>query len=119
MFSRNILDQRRKTLFCMSLLIVYLNPISTRREGQILPTICRGCTKNFCSHTFLDIQSYNGAIKFHTSLNPLAEILTSNSVGTQLLFLGCNQVNIGGSNFITKKKICLVPPEKEISNHIN
>ena len=64
MFSRNILDQIRKTFFCMSLLMVYLNPISTRREGQILPTICRGCTKNFCSHTFLDIQSYNGAIKF-------------------------------------------------------
>ena len=47
----------------------------------------------------------------------LAEILTSNSVGTQLFFLGCNQDNIGGSNFITKKKICLVIPEKEISNH--
>ena len=49
----------------------------------------------------------------------LAEILTSNSVGTQLFFLGCNQDNIGGSNFITKKKICLVLPEKEISNHRN
>ena len=48
-----------------------------------------------------------------------AEILTSNSVGTQLFFLGCNQDNIGGSNFITKKKICLVLPEKEISNHRN
>ena len=46
----------------------------------------------------------------------LAEILTSNSVGTQLFFLGCNQDNIGGSNFISKKKICLVLPEKEISN---
>ena len=34
----------------------------------------------------------------------VAEILTSNSVGTQLFFLGCNQDNIGGSNFITKKK---------------
>ena len=49
----------------------------------------------------------------------IAEILTSNSVGTQLFFLGCNQDNIGGSNFITKKKICLVLPEKEISNHKN
>ena len=49
----------------------------------------------------------------------IAEILTSNSVGTQLFFLGCNQDNIGGSNFITKKKICLVLPEKEISNHRN
>ena len=48
-----------------------------------------------------------------------AKILTSNSVGTQLFFLGCNQDNIGGSNFITKKKICLVLPEKEISNHRN
>ena len=48
-----------------------------------------------------------------------AEILTSNSVGTQLFFLGCNQDNIGGSNFIIKKKICLVLPEKEISNHRN
>ena len=34
----------------------------------------------------------------------IAEILTSNSVGTQSFFLGCNQDNIGGSNFITKKK---------------
>jgi hypothetical protein len=50
---------------------------------------------------------------------PKAEILTAISVGTQLFFLGCNQDNIGGSNFITKKKICLVLPEKEISNHRN
>ena len=49
----------------------------------------------------------------------IAEILTSNSVGTQLFFLGCNQDNNRGSNFITKKKICLVLPEKEISNHRN
>ena len=49
----------------------------------------------------------------------VAEILTSNSVGIQLFFLGCNQDNIGSSNFITKKKICLVLPEKEISNHRN
>ena len=49
----------------------------------------------------------------------IAEILTSNSVGTQLFFLGCNQANNRGSNFITKKKICLVLPEKEISNHRN
>jgi hypothetical protein len=52
-------------------------------------------------------------------VHTVAEILTSNSVGTQLFFLGCNQGNIGGSNFITKKKICLVLPEKEISNHRN
>ena len=38
----------------------------------------------------------------------LAEILTSNSVGAQLFFLGCNQGNNHGSNFKTKKKICLV-----------
>ena len=49
----------------------------------------------------------------------VAEILTSNSVGTKLFFLGCNQDNNCGSNFITKKKICLVLPEKEISNHRN
>ena len=49
----------------------------------------------------------------------LAEILTSNSDGTQLFFLGCNQDNNPGSNFITKKNICLVLPEKEISNHRN
>ena len=49
----------------------------------------------------------------------IAEILTSNSVGTQLFFLGCNQDNNPGSNFINKKKICLVLPEKEISNHRN
>ena len=42
-----------------------------------------------------------------------------NSVGTQLFFLGCNQDSNPGSNFITKKKICFVPPEKEISSHIN
>ena len=48
-----------------------------------------------------------------------AEVVTSISVGTQLVFLGCNQGNNHGSNFITKKKICLVLPEKEISNHIN
>ena len=35
----------------------------------------------------------------------LAEILTSNSLGTQLFFLGCNQDNVGGSNFITKKNL--------------
>ena len=54
-----------------------------------------------------------------TPRQTLAEILTFNSVGTQLFFLGCIQDNIGGSNFITKKKICLVLPEKEISNHRN
>ena len=52
-------------------------------------------------------------------MRTLAEILTSNSVGAQLFFLGCNQDNNGGSDFITKKKICLVLPEKEISNHRN
>ena len=49
----------------------------------------------------------------------IAEILTSNSVGTKLFFLGCNQDNNHGSNSITKKKICLVLQEKEISNHRN
>ena len=49
----------------------------------------------------------------------LAEILTSNSVGTKKNFFGCNQENNHGSNFIIKKKICLVLPEKEISNHKN
>ena len=34
----------------------------------------------------------------------IAEILTSNSVGTQLFFLGCNQDNISGSNLTTKKE---------------
>ena len=51
------------------------------------------------------------------SSNTIAEILMFNSVGTQFVFLGCNQNNIGGSNFKSKKKICLVLPEKEISNH--
>ena len=49
----------------------------------------------------------------------IAELLTSNSVGTQLFFLGCNQDNNPDFNFITKKKICSVLPEKEISNHRN
>ena len=44
-----------------------------------------------------------------------AEILTSNSVGTQLLFLGCNQDNNSGSNFITKKKICLVHQKRKLA----
>ena len=61
------------------------------------------------------IIDWNFILKFST----IAEILKSNSVGIQLFFLGCNQDNIGGSNFITKKKICLVLPEKEISNHKN
>ena len=47
----------------------------------------------------------------------LAEILTSNSVGTKLFFLGCNLDNNHGHNFITKMKICLVHTGKEISNH--
>ena len=58
-------------------------------------------------------------IRCASQLKSLAEILTFNSVGTLLFFLGCNQDNIGGSNFIFKKKICLVLPEKEISNHRN
>ena len=40
-----------------------------------------------------------------------SKTLTSNSVATQLFFLGYN--------YIIKKKICLVLPEKEISNHRN
>ena len=51
-------------------------------------------------------------IKIHFTL---AEILTSNSVGTQLLFLGCNQDNNSGSNFITKKKICLVHQKRKLA----
>ena len=47
----------------------------------------------------------------------IAEILTSNSVGAKLFFFGCNQDNNHDSNFIIRKKICLVLPEKEISNH--
>ena len=38
---------------------------------------------------------------------------------SQSFFLGCNQDNNRGFNFITKKKICLVLPEKEISNQRN
>ena len=34
----------------------------------------------------------------------IAEILTSNSVGTQSYLFGSNQDNNRGSNFITKKK---------------
>ena len=56
---------------------------------------------------------------FSYSQSTKAEILTFNSVGAKLIFLGCNQDNNRGSNFITKKKICLVLPEKEISNHRN
>ena len=48
-------------------------------------------------------------------LYSIAEILTSNSVGTQLLFLGCNQDNNNGSNFITKEKICLVHQKRKLA----
>jgi hypothetical protein len=44
-----------------------------------------------------------------------ARILTSNSVGAQLFFLGCNQDNNHGSNFITKKKICLVHQKRKLA----
>ena len=53
------------------------------------------------------------------TFHSIAKILTSNSVGTISFFLGCNLDNNYGSNFITKKKICLVLPEKEISIHRN
>ena len=45
----------------------------------------------------------------------IAEILTSNSVGTQLYFLGCNQDNNHDYNFITKKKICLVHQKRKLA----
>ena len=45
----------------------------------------------------------------------VAEILTSNSVGTQLLFLVCNQDNNSGSKFITKKKICLIHQKRKLA----
>ena len=48
----------------------------------------------------------------------VAEILTSNFVGTQSFFLGCNQEKNRGYNFITKTKL-VGSPEKEISNHRN
>ena len=81
-------------------------------------------TGNDCSTAggHFDPEKVRHYIHSHTSslvTQPVAEILTSNIVGTQLFFLGCNQDNIDGSNFITKKKICLVIPAKEISNHRN
>ena len=42
----------------------------------------------------------------------------SNSVGTQLLFLGCNQDNNSGSTYNQKENL-LGSPEKEISNYRN
>ena len=54
-------------------------------------------------------------IKCSVNSKSIAEILTSNSVGTQLLFLGCNQDNNSGSNFITKKKICLVHQKRKLA----
>ena len=44
----------------------------------------------------------------------IAEILTSNSVGTQWFFLGCNQDNNHGYNFITKKKNFLVHQKRKL-----
>ena len=75
-------------------------------SGSYFSTSCNYVIENLISKNLIQFDS-------------IAEILTSNSVGTQLSFLGCNQDNIGGSNFITKKKICLFLPEKEISNHRN
>ena len=66
-----------------------------------------------------DIQQLLPCQKLECAYSSIAKILTSNSVGTQLSFLGCSQDNIGGSNFITKKEIRLVVPEKEISNQRN
>ena len=45
----------------------------------------------------------------------LAEILTSNSVGTQCFFLSCNLDNNRGYNFITKKKICFVHQKRKLA----
>ena len=45
----------------------------------------------------------------------IAQILKSNSDGTQLFFLGCDQDNNHGSNFITKKKICLVHQKRKLA----
>jgi hypothetical protein len=45
----------------------------------------------------------------------LAKRLTSNSVGKQLFFLGCNQDNNLGSNIIRKKKICLVHQKRKLA----
>jgi len=42
-------------------------------------------------------------------------ILASLAVGTQLFFLGCNQDNNRGSNFITKKKICLLHQKRKLA----
>ena len=42
----------------------------------------------------------------------------SNPVGTQLLFLGCNQDNNSGSIYNQKENL-LGSPEKEINNHRN
>ena len=51
----------------------------------------------------------------HSLPFPRVEILTSNSVGTQGFFLGCNQDNNRGYNFITKKKICLVHQKRKLA----
>ena len=48
---------------------------------------------------------YVAGAPFEPSINTIAEILTSNSVGAKLFFLGCNQDNNHGSNFIIEKKI--------------
>ena len=56
---------------------------------------------NFDARKLLQIfvHKYEPVLRF--LINTIAEILTSNSVGAQLFFLGCNQDNIGGSKFIT------------------
>ena len=77
----------------------------------------------FLTNHFMYLFSYEFILiyvfKYPCNALTRAEILTSNSVGRKSFFLGCNQEDNRGSNSITKKKICLVLPEKEISNHRN
>ena len=59
-----------------------------------------------CIHTLLFIHFELVLNSYYNTMFTLAEILTSNSVGTQLFSLGCKQDN--NSGIITKKKICSV-----------
>ena len=69
----------------------------------------------FCLNPAISPTATQLGTQINILVNNPSEILASNSVGTQLFFLGCNRDNNGGSNFITKKKICLVHQKRKLA----
>ena len=104
-------------IVCFEIMFEFLNHFELCKEIEVfLVTKCLLFSSSFTKKA--NSKSHIGRHIFGKN-SSLAKILTSNSVGTKLFFLGCNQRNNHGSNFIIKKEIWLVLPEKEISNHRN